>query len=78
MNNSEINSDSLLRKNRIDANTVPHEIRAWKIDPKLGEVLAADVDTLFLNFQNSNETYGMNGEYNMLGNMGSPRLSRIS
>ncbi len=77
MNNSEINSDSLLRKNRIDANTVPHEIRAWKIDPKLGEVLAADVDTLFLNFQNSNETYGMNGEYNMLGNMGSPRLSRI-
>lgn len=63
--------------NKVDANSVPREVHAWQIDPRFGEVIAADVDTLFLNFQNSNETYGMNGEYNMLGNMGSPRLSRI-
>lgn len=75
--NPELDPDSLLGKNKVDANTVPHEVRAWKIDPRFGETYTADVDTLFLNFQNTNETYGMNGEYNMLGNMGSPRLSRI-
>lgn len=73
----ELDPDSLLGKNKVDANTVPHGIYAWKIDSRLGEVLPSDVDTLHLNFQNTNETYGMNGEYNMLGNMGSPRLSRI-
>lgn len=73
----ELDPDSLLGKNKVDANTVPHGIYAWKIDPRLGEIIPADVDTLHLNFQNTNETYGMNGEYNMLGNMGSPRLSRI-
>ena len=49
--NSRLAPDSLLGKNKVNANTVPHEIHAWKIDPKLGEILTADVDTLFLNFQ---------------------------
>lgn len=74
---NSLDPDSLIGKNKIDANTVPHDVRAWKINPRFGEILPADVDTLHLNFQNTNETYGMNGEYNMLGNMGSPRLSRI-
>lgn len=64
-------------ENHVDAKTVPREVRAWTINPRFGEMIPADVDTLFLNFQNSNETSGMNGEYNMLGNMGSPRLSRL-
>lgn len=74
---TDLDPDSLLGQNKVDANTVPHGIYAWKIDSRLGEMIPADVDTLHLNFQNTNETYGMNGEYNMLGNMGSPRLSRI-
>ena len=38
--------------NKVDANSVPREVHAWQIDPRFGEVIAADVDTLFLNFQN--------------------------
>lgn len=56
---------------------VPHEIRQWHIDELLGEVIPTNADTLQHLYQNWHKTDGMNGEYNYLGNMGSPRLSRI-
>ncbi len=49
----------------------------WKIDERFGNVLPAESDTLPDNFQNFNLTDGPTGQYNFLGNLGSPRLSRI-
>lgn len=50
---------------------------AWKIDERFGNILPAEVDTLPDNFQNFNLTAGPTGQYNFLGNLGSPRLSRL-
>jgi hypothetical protein len=49
----------------------------FDIDPMLGIIIPVDTDTAVYNFQNLHFTDGMNGEYNHLGNMGSPRQSRI-
>lgn len=49
----------------------------WKISETLGNEQRMDADTTSLNFQNENLVDGMTGHYNMLGNLGSPRLSRI-
>ncbi len=49
----------------------------WRISEDLGQEQRVAVDTVALNFQNDNFTEGMTGHYNMLGNLGSPRLSRI-
>lgn len=56
---------------------VPQEIHQWHIGELLGEVMPVNADTLQHLFQNWHNTDGMNGEYNYLGNMGSPRESRI-
>lgn len=56
---------------------VPMEIHQWHIDEMLGEVTPVNADTLPHLFQNWQQTEGMNGEYNFLGNMGTPRESRI-
>lgn len=56
---------------------VPTEIHQWHIDELLGDVTPVNADTLQYMFQNWAQTDGMNGEYNFLGNMGSPRQSRI-
>ncbi len=56
---------------------VPVDVKAWLIDPKYGNIIPTYVDTLHHQFQNSNLTEGLNGHYNHLGNLGSPRLSRI-
>ena len=49
----------------------------FHIDPTLGNIIPVDADTSVYNFQNLHLTDDLNGEYNHLGNMGSPRLSRI-
>lgn len=49
----------------------------WKIDERFGSVIPAESDTVPNNFQNFNLTDGPTGQYNFLGNLGSPRLSRI-
>ena len=49
----------------------------WKIDERFGNILEAESDTLPDNFQNFNLTGGPTEQYNYLGNLGSPRLSRI-
>ena len=60
----------------VDSKTIPIGIRMWTVD-WLGNMRPTEVDTLRHQFQNVQLTDGMNGHYNYLGNMGSPRLSRI-
>ncbi len=60
-----------------DANTIPIGLYAWKIDSRLGNISSVPVDTLQEGFQNSNDTGGYLGQYNFLGNLGSPRISRL-
>ena len=56
---------------------VPNDIRAWVVDDTYGNMTEVPVDTLHHQYQNSNLPEGMNGHYNTLGNLGSPRMSRI-
>lgn len=57
--------------------SLPPKLYMWRISEELGNVIPVPVDTAFLQFQNSNLTEGMKGHYNYLGNIGSPRISRI-
>ncbi len=56
---------------------IPIEIHQWHIDELFGEKIPVNADTLQYMYQNWHQTEGINGEYNFLGNMGSPRQSRI-
>lgn len=56
---------------------VPVGIFQWTISPRLGNIVPIETDTMRHRFQNTHFTEGMNGEYSTLGNMGSPRISRI-
>ena len=56
---------------------VPKEIHQWRIDRNMGEPIGINADTLQHMFQNWHLTEGVNGEYNFLGNMGTPRQTRI-
>ena len=72
---------SPFRKNQSDSTKtqliVPQEIHQWHVGELLGEITPVNADTLQHLYQNWHSTDGMNGEYNYLGNMGSPRLTRI-
>ena len=61
----------------VDASTIPIGLYSWKVSRRLGNIIPIPVDTLQTGFQNSNDTGGPTGQYNYLGNLGSPRLSRI-
>ena len=57
---------------------IPIGVTQWTVDERLGTIIPAEnKDTAVHMFQWYNETNGYNGEYNILGNLGSPRLSRI-
>lgn len=57
---------------------VPIGVSQWRVDELFGDSLAAaNMDTVVHNFQFWNMTEGKNGEYTILGNLGSPRLSRL-
>ena len=60
-----------------DVQSIPPKLYMWQLSETLGNRTIVPVDTLALNFQNTNLVGGMTGEYNFLGNLGSPRLSRI-
>ena len=60
-----------------DASTIPIGMHTWKITRRLGNIIPVPVDTLQSGFQNTNDTGGPTGQYNYLGNLGSPRMSRI-
>lgn len=56
---------------------VPNDVRAWTVDEIYGQRRETFVDTLHHMFMNSDLPEGAEGHYNTLGNVGSPRLSRI-
>lgn len=56
---------------------IPKGIKVWTVDQRFGDREPAEVDTLQHMYMNTTFTEGIRGEYNTLGNMGSPRLSRI-
>ncbi len=57
---------------------VPIGVRQWTVEERLGTIVEAEnTDTAVHAFQFWNNTEGLNGEYTILGNLGSPRLSRI-
>lgn len=56
---------------------IPKGLKVWTIDSKFGDIRKAEPDTLSHMYMNSIFTTGKYGEYNTLGNVGSPRISRI-
>lgn len=78
--------------NQVDPNTLPDNLEdttgveiqslapklyQWQLSETLGERKIMPADTTNLNFQNTNLVEGMFGHYNYLGNLGSPRMSRL-
>lgn len=55
----------------------PTEVHAWVVDEIFGNKKPIHVDTLTHAYQNNSLSEGMIGEYNTLGNLGSPRINRI-
>ena len=55
----------------------PTGLRVWEADPRFGTIDSVQIDTFSHSFQNANFTEGIHGQYNTLGNLGSPRLSRL-
>ncbi len=60
-----------------DAKSIPIGLYQWKVTRRLGNIIPVPVDTLQSGFKNSNDPAGPTGQYNYLGNLGAPRLSRI-
>ena len=69
--------DNLEDTTGVEIESLPPKVFMWKISEKLGDRTIIPVDTTGLNFQNTNLVEGMYGHYNYLGNLGSPRLSRL-
>ena len=72
-----VNGQGVGRDSTVVDRGVPRDVKMFRIDPTLGNIIPVETDTAVYNFQNQHFTDGLNGEYNHLGNMGSPRLSRI-
>ena len=66
-----------LNKDKDGKKIVPTDIRSWVVDEVYGNMTEIPVDTLHHQYQNSQLPEGINGHYNTLGNLGSPRMSRI-
>lgn len=56
---------------------IPKGLRTWTIDELFGDRKEVEPDTLSHMFMNTIFTTGLRGEYNTLGNVGSPRINRI-
>lgn len=56
---------------------IPRGLTVWTVDEITGAKYEAEPDTLSYLFMNSIFASGRHGEYNTLGNNGSPRLNRI-
>lgn len=61
----------------VEVEGLPPKLYMWHVSENLGNIIRIPADTATLNFQNTNLVEGMTGDYNYLGNLGSPRLSRI-
>ncbi len=56
---------------------IPKGIRMWTVDKLFGDITRQPVDTVTHLFQNTVFTSGIYGDYNTLGNLGTPRINRI-
>lgn len=56
---------------------IPEGLYVWTVDRKFGDRTMTQPDTIPHMFMNTIFTTGMRGEYNSLGNLGSPRQARI-
>ena len=72
VNNRNVRTDSLGSDKEI-----PKGLKVWTIDERFGDRQEAQVDTLQHMYMNTPFTSGLRGEYNSLGNLGSPRINRI-
>lgn len=66
-----------LDSTNVEVQSIPPRLYMWQVSSLLGERKIMPADTASLNYQNSNLVEGMTGHYNYLGNLGSPRLSRL-
>lgn len=61
----------------VEIQSLPPKLYMWRVSENLGNINRIPADTTFHLFQNTNLTEGLTGHYNYLGNLGSPRLSRL-
>ena len=61
----------------VDIESLPPTLYMWNLSENLGNINRIPADTAYNLFQNINLVGGVTGHYNHLGNLGSPRLSRI-
>ena len=66
-------SDSIQSRHK----EIPRGMKVWTIDNRFGDRTAAEPDTLSYMYMNTIFTSGLYGEYNTLGNAGTPRINRI-
>lgn len=69
--------DSAYSDNKDKKKIVPNDVRSWHVDEKYGNITPTYVDTLHHMFMNTDLPEGLSGQYQTLGNVGSPRMSRI-
>ena len=69
--------DNLEDSTDTEIQSLPPKLYMWRLSETLGNRTIIPADTANLNFQNTNLVEGMYGHYNDLGNLGSPRMSRI-
>lgn len=56
---------------------IPRGLKMWTVDDRFGDRVHIKPDTMSYMFMNTIFTSGLRGEYNTLGNLGSPRINRI-
>lgn len=61
----------------VQIESLPPKLYMWHVSENLGNITRVPADTTYHLFQNTNLTEGLTGHYNYLGNLGSPRLSRL-
>ena len=72
------NSTNSARKDSLGSKKeAPRGLWAWTVDKRFGDRTKVNPDTLQYMYMNTIFTEGKYGEYNTLGNLGSPRLNRI-
>ena len=79
-NDDRFGGGSIDRRNQENSGNnkeIPVGLKVWQVDERFGDRRKAEPDTLSPMFMNTIFTTGLRGEYNTLGNLGSPRINRI-
>ena len=56
---------------------IPKGIKVWTVDERFGDIRKSELDTVPHMFMNTIFGTGLRGEYNTLGNVGTPRINRV-